>query len=94
MKIQAAYPEHVSQLHGSDLTPQDESEVPRAAKIKRPPLQAACVILRNNYGFFGVGEAVAGRAGVAAGCEGEPAGRAAPAGLDAGAVAPAGFSLS
>jgi hypothetical protein len=36
-------------------------------KIKRPPVQAAGVILRNNYGFFGVGEAAAGRAGVVAG---------------------------
>ena len=92
MKIQAACLRTFFSPHGSDLTPEDQGEVPPRTKIKRPPGQAACVILRNNYGFFGVGEVVAGRAGVAAGRE---AGAfAAPAGLVAGAVAPAGFVLS
>src|SRR5579864_4781064 len=77
-----------SHLHCSDLTPESESEVPLRRKIKRPPMQAACVFPGNNYGFFGVG---AGRAGVVAGRVAVPAD---PAGLGAGAEMPAGFSLS
>src|SRR5258708_1593374 len=88
MKIQAAYLRtFFSHLHGSDLTPESHGEVLLRVKIKRPPAQAACVILRNNYGFFGVG---AGRAGAVAGRVAVPA---APAGLVAGVVAPDGLVL-
>src|SRR3954453_17174033 len=52
MKIQSAYLQTFFYLHGSDLTPEVESEVPLAAKIKRPPEQAARVIYQEQLWFF------------------------------------------
>src|ERR1700761_4868195 len=69
MKIRAAYLRTFLLTSDRDWTPESGGDIRFPEKIKRPPIRAACVYLRNNYGFFGVAAGAAGCcAGGAAGC--------------------------
>src|SRR5579871_2002370 len=81
MQIRAAYHRTFFSPPIERLDTVSAEAVSISRKIKRPPVRAACVFLRNNYGFFGV---AAGVAGCAAGAAGFVV-PAAPAGLAAGA---------
>src|SRR5580704_17448394 len=69
MKIRAAYHQTFFLTSDREIGHRSAEAVFDFAKNKRPPIRAAYVFLRNNYGFFGVAAGVAGCcAGVAAGC--------------------------